>query len=97
MNGLQNLFSKQDDVHSLIAGIDEGLKEQIVSGLTGSSRSLLLASVYEDEFQAVVLVEGTTLFKELEIDKELDSLTVRPKIIFDVLDRVRKKQVDDND
>ncbi len=24
MNGLQNLFSKQDDVHSLIAGIDKG-------------------------------------------------------------------------
>lgn len=61
MNGLQNLFSKQDDVHSLIAGIDEGLKEQIVSGLTGSSRSLLLASVYEKTNRPILLVTHNLL------------------------------------
>ena len=61
MDGLQNLFSKQDDVHSLISGIDEGLKEQMVSGLTGSSRSLLLASVYEQTNRPILVVTHNLL------------------------------------
>lgn len=61
MNGLQNLFSKHDDVHSLITGIDEGLKEQLISGLSGSSRSMLIASVYEKTGQSILIVTPNLL------------------------------------
>lgn len=61
MNGLQNLFSKHDDVHSLIAGIEEGLKEQLVSGLTGSARSMMLASIYEQTKKPILLVTHNLL------------------------------------
>lgn len=61
MNGLQNLFSKYDDVHSLIAGIDEGLKEQLISGLTGSSRSMMLASIYDRTNRPILLVTHNLL------------------------------------
>ena len=61
MNGLQSLFSKHDDVHSLIAGIDEGLKEQLVSGLTGSSRSMMLASIYDQTNKSILLVTHNLL------------------------------------
>lgn len=61
VNGLQNLFSKHDNVHSLIAGIDEGLKEQLVSGLTGSSRSMLVASIYEKTNKSILLVTHNLL------------------------------------
>ena len=61
MNGLQSLFSKHDDVHSLIAGIDEGLKEQLVSGLTGSSRSMMLASIYNQTNKSILLVTHNLL------------------------------------
>lgn len=61
MNGLQNLFSKHDDVHSLITGIDEGLKEQLISGLSGSSRSMLIASVYEKTDQSILIVTPNLL------------------------------------
>ena len=61
MNGLQSLFSKHDDVHSLIAGIDEGLKEQLVSGLTGSSRSMMLASIYDQTKKSILLVTHNLL------------------------------------
>ena len=61
VNGLQNLFSKHDNVHSLIAGIDEGLKEQLVSGLTGSSRAMLVASIYEQTNKSILLVTHNLL------------------------------------
>lgn len=61
MNGLQHLFSKHDDVHSLLAGIDEGLKEQLVSGLTGSSRSLMLAAIYNQTKKPILLVTHNLL------------------------------------
>ena len=61
MDGLQNLFLEQDEVHALIAGIDEGLKEQMVYSLTGSSRSLLLASIYEKTNRPILLVTHNLL------------------------------------
>ena len=81
MNGLQNLFSKQDDVHSLIAGIDEGLKEQIVSGLTGSSRSLLLASVYEKTNRPILLVTHN-LLQAQKLHEDLSISSQRKKYII---------------
>ncbi|MFD0051769.1 transcription-repair coupling factor [Actinomycetes bacterium NPDC127524] len=61
MKGLQNLFSKHEDVRSLITGIDEGLREQLVSGLSGSSRSVLIASVYAETKKSILVVTHNLL------------------------------------
>ncbi|RFU66915.1 transcription-repair coupling factor [Peribacillus saganii] len=61
MNGLQHLFSKHDDVQSLISGIDEGLREQLVAGLSGSSRSMLISSVYEETNRSILVVTHNLL------------------------------------
>ncbi|MFJ5625211.1 transcription-repair coupling factor [Peribacillus loiseleuriae] len=61
MNGLQNLFSKHNEVHSLITGINEGLKEQLVSGLSGSSRSMLIAALYEETERPLLVVTHNQL------------------------------------
>ena len=61
MNGLQNLFSKHNEVHSLITGINEGLKEQLVSGLSGSSRSMLIAALYEETGRPLLVVTHNLL------------------------------------
>ncbi|RFU60334.1 transcription-repair coupling factor [Bacillus sp. V59.32b] len=61
MDGLQSLFSRQDDVQSVITGIDEGLREQLVAGLSGSSRSMLIASVYEETKRPILLVTHNLL------------------------------------
>ncbi|MDQ0220896.1 transcription-repair coupling factor [Peribacillus cavernae] len=61
MNGLKDLFSKHDDVQSLITGIDEGLREQLVAGLSGSSRSVLIASIYKQTKRPILIVTHNLL------------------------------------
>ncbi|WP_028390515.1 transcription-repair coupling factor [Bacillus cihuensis] len=61
MNGLQNLFTKHNEVHSLLTGINEGLKEQLVSGLSGSSRSMLIAALYEETERPLLVVTHNLL------------------------------------
>ncbi|RFU62647.1 transcription-repair coupling factor [Peribacillus glennii] len=61
MNGLKDLFQQNDDVKSLISGIDEGLREQLVAGLSGSSRSLMIASVYRETNRPILVVTHNLL------------------------------------
>jgi transcription-repair coupling factor (superfamily II helicase) len=61
LNGLQNLFSTHDDVRSLITGVDEGLREQLVAGLSGSSRSMLISSVYSETKRPILVVTHNLL------------------------------------
>ncbi|MBB5174903.1 transcription-repair coupling factor [Texcoconibacillus texcoconensis] len=48
MEGLHQVILKDDDIRSVIDGLDAGLKEQMVAGLTGSARTLLMASMYQE-------------------------------------------------
>src|SRR5690606_3179336 len=43
---LQQLFADHDDAQSIISGIEVGIKEQLVSGLSGSARTVFLSSLY---------------------------------------------------
>ena len=48
MLGLREYFSKGDEFQSVFTGVKEGLKEQLVAGLAGSARMLLMASLYHE-------------------------------------------------
>src|SRR6476661_2246811 len=61
MLGLKNLFNEQDDLESVITGVDEGLREQLVTGLSGSARTLFLASVYEKTKRPMLIVTHNLL------------------------------------
>ena len=56
MYGLKQLFTGQDDTRSVIAGIEEGLKEQLVAGLSGSARTVFLASIYSETKRPLLIV-----------------------------------------
>ena len=56
MLGLQKYFYDNDDVKSIISGIDEGLKEQLVAGLSGSARTVFMTSVYKDTNRPILIV-----------------------------------------
>lgn len=47
MKGLVSTLMEKDDVLTIINGIEEGLKEQLVTGLSGSSRHLFAACLYK--------------------------------------------------
>lgn len=56
MQGLKQLFTHYDDTKSIISGCDVGIKEQLVSGLSGSSRTVFLASIYEQTKRPMLIV-----------------------------------------
>ncbi len=61
MLGLKKIISQQDDFRSVLAGVSEGLKEQLISGLSGSARTLFLAAVYEETKKPMLVVTHNLL------------------------------------
>lgn len=61
MLGLKSIIGQQDDVHSVLSGIEEGLKEQLIAGLSGSARTLFLASVYEKAERPMLVITHNLL------------------------------------
>lgn len=47
MNGINRYLAENKDIQSVIAGIEEGMQEQLIAGLSGSARSLLVANVQQ--------------------------------------------------
>ncbi|WP_078378386.1 transcription-repair coupling factor [Sutcliffiella halmapala] len=56
MKGFIPYFTENDDFESILAGLKEGLEEQLVSGISNSARSLFIASLYEERKAPVLLV-----------------------------------------
>ena len=82
MNGLKSLFLKQEDIHSIITGIEEGLKEQLVAGLSGSSRTVLTASVYEQMKRPIMLVTHNLLQAQKLYDDLVNLLSEKEVFLF---------------
>jgi transcription-repair coupling factor (superfamily II helicase) len=61
MNGLKKLFIQQSDVQSIMTGINEGLKEQLIAGLSGSARTVFIASMFEQLNKPILLVTHNLL------------------------------------
>nr|WP_295970509.1 transcription-repair coupling factor [uncultured Bacillus sp.] len=71
MKGLKHFFHQQEDSLSIIAGIEGGLREQLVTGLSGSARTLFLSSIYEKTKKSVVIITHNLL----QAQKLFDDLT----------------------
>lgn len=56
MRGISSFLSKHDDVQSIITGISSGLQEQLVTGLSGSTRSVLISILQQSAHQPALLI-----------------------------------------
>lgn len=61
MFGLKEIISRQDDVSSILSGIEGGLREQMLAGLSGSARTLFLSSIYEQSGRPMLVVTHNLL------------------------------------
>ncbi|MFL6559839.1 MAG: CarD family transcriptional regulator, partial [Bacillus sp. (in: firmicutes)] len=82
MKALKSLFLKQEDVHSVIAGVEEGLKEQLIAGLSGSSRTVLTASIYEQTQRPIMLVTHNLLQAQKLYDDIVNLLSEKDVFLF---------------
>lgn len=61
---LQHLYKmlvNHVDVQSIMVGIEEGLKEQLVAGLSGSARAAFIATTYTEKKKSMVVVTHNLL------------------------------------
>ncbi len=68
-----SLLSEKEDVQSIVSGIQEGLHEQLIAGLSGSGRSLFIASVFKDTNRQTVVVTHN-LFQAQKLQEDLIAL-----------------------
>ncbi|MFT8320033.1 MAG: transcription-repair coupling factor [Bacillus sp. (in: firmicutes)] len=61
MLGLKTLFNQQEEIQTLVSGFEAGLHEQLISGLSGSSRTMFLTSVYEQTKKPLLVVTHNLL------------------------------------
>ncbi|WP_261134726.1 transcription-repair coupling factor [Bacillus sp. Marseille-Q3570] len=73
MQGLLTYFCDNDDFNSLTTGLSEGLREQLVSGLSGSARTLLMACLYQSD-ERTQLVVTHNLFQAQKLYEDLAAL-----------------------
>lgn len=70
MKALMNAFVADADVQSLLTGIQKGMREQMVSGLAGSSRQVLIAAL-KREIDRPILVITHNMFSAQKIAEDL--------------------------
>ncbi len=61
MHGLRDLIVQQSELQSVIAGVKEGIREQLVAGLSGSVRALLIAAAAKETDKSLIVVTHNLL------------------------------------
>ncbi len=70
MKALMEVFTADTDVQSILAGVRSGMKEQMISGLAGSSRQVLIAAL-QKEIDQPILVVTHNMFAAQKIAEDL--------------------------
>ncbi|WP_168123359.1 transcription-repair coupling factor [Paenibacillus sp. HB172176] len=70
MKALIEAFSADSDVQSILSGIRKGMREQMISGLAGSSRQVLIAAL-EGAVERPMLVVTHNMFAAQKIAEDL--------------------------
>jgi transcription-repair coupling factor (superfamily II helicase) len=70
LQALIEAFSKDPDLKSIASGISVGMKEQLVSGLSGSARQIMMAALYEEAKRPMLIVTHN-MFSAQKIAEDL--------------------------
>lgn len=82
MKGLTSLFLQQEDIRSIMSGVEEGLREQLIAGLSGSSRTVLTASIYEQMNRPILLVTHNLFQAQKLYDDIVNLLSEKEVFLF---------------
>jgi len=47
MQGIKSLIIQQNEIQSILSGVEENLREQLIAGLSGSARAAFIAAAAE--------------------------------------------------
>lgn len=83
MQSLQHYFYDNDDFQTIIQGINGGLKEQLVAGLSGSSRSVFTSSLFQHSKKPILMITHN-LFQAQKIFEDLANLVGDQVLLYPV-------------
>ncbi|MBD1383174.1 transcription-repair coupling factor [Metabacillus arenae] len=83
MKSLQSYFYKNDDFQTIVTGIEEGLNEQLLAGLSGSARSVFTAALYQ-KIDKPMLIVTHNLFQAQKVFEDLTNLIGEKVFLYPV-------------
>jgi len=84
LNNIQSYITQSDDFKSIVNGLNEGLKEQLLAGLSGSARSLFTAALTKETRRPVFLITHN-LYQAQKITDDLTGLIKdQPVLLYPV-------------
>ncbi|MBA9087565.1 transcription-repair coupling factor (superfamily II helicase) [Fontibacillus solani] len=83
LQALIQAFSQDSDFNSMIAGVKAGMKEQLISGLSGSSRQVMLAALHKETDQPLLVVthnmfSAQKIYEDLQEALSADDVLLYP-------------------
>ncbi|MFT4415985.1 transcription-repair coupling factor [Fredinandcohnia humi] len=81
LNGLQHHVSNNDELKSIIDGINEGLREQLIAGLSGSARTVIAATLYKQTNKPILVVTHN-LYQAQKIYDDLNVLLQEDEVFL---------------
>ncbi|MCR2823383.1 transcription-repair coupling factor [Lederbergia panacisoli] len=83
MQGIKNLIIQQNEIQTILSGVEENLREQLIAGLTGSARSAFIAAAAEKSGKSVMvithnLLQAQKLYEDLVQFMDEDELFLYP-------------------
>ena len=79
MQGLMKWFIRDQEFQTVITGFEQGLREQLVSGLSGTARNLFLAALYHKINRPLVIVTPN-MFHAQKVSEDLSQLLPDEKV-----------------
>lgn len=83
MKGINNYLKTKEDIKSILSGITGGMSEQLIAGLSGSARSMLVSVINQSINKPVLLVthqlvQAQQLYDDLSEFMEEDNVYLYP-------------------
>lgn len=81
MKGIIRKFIENPDFQTIISGFDQGLKEQMIAGLSGSTRQIFISSIYQ-ELNKPIMVITHNMFQAQKIYEDLLDIVGEDQVLL---------------
>lgn len=81
MKALMNTFATDPELVSILSGVRGGMREQLVAGLTGSARQVMIAAMYR-ELQRPLLVVTHNMFSAQKMAEDLQECLSEDEVLI---------------
>ncbi len=78
---LLQTFKEDTDIQSIISGIRSGMKEQLISGLVGSSRQVMISALFQELDQPIVILTHN-MFSAQKIADDLQECLSEEQVLL---------------